>query len=111
MSNTFQLIPEGVTVPEGAVMELVAFTVKDEAQKSYVSTQKEIHDFVSTFDGYISSIALKGLEAPKTFVDMVLWDSLEDAKTAAKAFEAWPACGSVMEKISEMKVMTHLRAA
>ncbi len=35
MSKKFQIIPEGVSVPDGAVMELVVFTVKEEAKSGF----------------------------------------------------------------------------
>ncbi|NQU59033.1 MAG: hypothetical protein HQ513_17515 [Rhodospirillales bacterium] len=108
MSNNFNLTREGISVPEGAVMELVAFTVKEEAVSGFEDTQRSIHEFVSTMPGYISSIGLKGLDENNTFVDLALWDSLDNALAASKAFENSPACGPVMEKISEVKVMTHL---
>jgi len=110
MPNPFNIVPEGVAVPEGAVMELVAFTVKEEALNGFEETQKSIHEFVSALDGYISSIGLKGLDENNTFVDLAVWDTLDNALAAAKAFEASPGCASVMDKISEVKVMTHLRS-
>lgn len=110
MSNLFQLIPDGVSVPEGAVMELVAFSVKKDALQGFEETQRGIHQFVSSMQGYISSIGLKSLDDDNTFVDLALWDSLDNARAAAKAFEAAPQSASVMEKISEVKVMTHLKS-
>jgi len=108
MNTSFQLIPEGTTVPEGAVMELVAFTVKDEALAGFKQTSAEIHDYVSTMPGYISSVGLKAADGSNTFADLALWDSLENALAAATAFENSALCAPVMEKISEVKVMTHL---
>ncbi len=68
----------------------------------------DVHDYVSTFQGYISSIGLKGVDETNTFIDIALWDSLENALAAAETFEKSPQCGPFMEKISDVKIMTHL---
>jgi len=108
MSDRFQFIPTGESIPDGAVMEVVAYTVKEEALDGFGEIQQDILDYVSKMRGYISSIQLNQVEDKNTFVKLALWDSLDNARAASRAFEAWPKFGSVMEKISEMKMMAHL---
>ncbi|RSC92877.1 antibiotic biosynthesis monooxygenase family protein [Tenacibaculum singaporense] len=70
---------------EKYIAELVVYKIKPETTEKYTT---EIIDFfrklVMSFDGFISYEFLQSCKDDHTFMDLVLWDTLENAEITAK---------------------------
>ena len=68
--------------------------------------QRSIHKILPEFDGFIDSIHAKG-HKPSVWADLVLWETLEQAKTASKTVQHDHRFGPYFGGISRIDVFGH----
>lgn len=70
---------------EKYIAELVVYKIKPEAEKKYITVIIDhFRKLVMSFDGFISYEFFQSCRDSLTFMDLVLWDTLENAENAAK---------------------------
>ncbi|MEQ9867510.1 hypothetical protein [Pectobacterium aroidearum] len=85
--------------------EIVTYTVKtqQEADAARVSAQR----LLKHFPGFIDWIAFSGIDISAERVDLVVWNSLEAARAAAKAVESQPEFSCFRSSVSALHSMGH----
>ncbi len=80
------------------VMEIVIWKSKPEfSETEIVKRSKNLNEFVNNQVGFVSRDFAKNDEGQ--WIDFLYWDSLENAKAAAKKIETSPLCGEFFETI------------
>ncbi|WP_147296587.1 antibiotic biosynthesis monooxygenase family protein [Flagellimonas nanhaiensis] len=73
-------------VETNQVYEIAIYQIKDEVHEF-----KRIHsgalDHLSSYQGFIDSKSYENINNPNMYMDMVLWESIEQAKNAQEKFE------------------------
>ena len=72
---------------EGHIVEIAAFTVKQENINQVAEIRSAVIKSLTSFKGFISINCLLPINSSRIFADIVHWQTLEDAQIAAKAFE------------------------
>lgn len=88
-------------------IEVAVFTTSDPS--ACPSLQKRAHADLSTFDGFVGSLALRGLEDPKQRADLVAWASPDAAQAAATAIPKDPRFADFMAVVGEVRHFGHYR--
>ncbi|MEQ9919080.1 hypothetical protein ABRQ01_20765 [Pectobacterium aroidearum] len=85
--------------------EIVTYTVKtqQEADAARASAQR----LLKHFPGFIDWIAFSGIDISAERVDLVVWNSLEAARAAAKAVESQPEFSCFRSSVSALHSMGH----
>ena len=93
------------------VLEVAIFTVKDEFVDKLPVIRQGVRESLKEFSGLISLDTYYPVENQKTFVDIAKWDSLENAKAAAVAFESGDKRFlPYMQSIESVKYMGHFNS-
>lgn len=90
------------------IIEIVEFKLKSNVtDEQFLAATKTTDDIVKNLDGFIRRETCQVAEGH--WIDMALWDSMEQAQAGAKAFEASPACVTLMDVIDmETASMRHV---
>lgn len=90
-----------------SAIELAAYTVKNE--KRYETIQRDMHEMVSGWQGYVGSLRLHSIGNPTAFADILLWKSSTEAKAAATMFDGSddPVAVAAKQEFVDMKVFGH----
>lgn len=85
--------------------EIVTYTVKtqQEADAARASAQR----LLKHFPGFIDWIAFSGIDISTERVDLVVWNSLDAARAAAKAVESQPEFSCFRSSVSALHSMGH----
>jgi len=70
-----------------SIVEVAIFTVKQESINQISEIRTKVKDSLKSFKGFISINTLQPVNSSRVFADIALWETLEDAHAAAKAFE------------------------
>ncbi len=89
--------------------EVAVYTVTDE--QVLAERHHEVHDRLRGYDGFVSSLALRRVDALGVFADVVLWRDLAAAKAAAAAIGNDPELAWFGRGIEELSLFTHFTAA
>lgn len=92
------------------VYEVVMFTVKPTHLENFLEQNREILTLLSNSKGFQNSNTYQSHTDEKTFVDIVAWDSLEDAQNAAAQFMEQPEFAPYMEAIESVKYNFHFKS-
>lgn len=68
---------------------------------------REVHRTVATFDGYLASVPLRGVEEAATRADLVLWTDEGAAKAAAARLPQIPELARFVEAIAQIRLFHH----
>lgn len=91
------------------VLELAIFKVKQECVAQMPGLRAGLRETIRTFPGLIEYRAYCPMGDDRVFVDLAMWDSLENAQKAAKAFnDGDPRFSGYMYAIENLTFMTHL---
>lgn len=92
------------------ILEVAIFTVKKEFLKDIKMIREQVYETIQQFPGLISIEAYYPVNDSETYVDIVKWDSLENAMAAAKLFESGDErVMPMMQAIEEVKFMGHFK--
>lgn len=81
------------------VLELVVFQLAEGVQdEDFLQTVGPVSEWVRTQPGFISRDLVHGVETDK-WIEVVLWESLEQAKAAAEAAMTSETCSPMFSKI------------
>ena len=67
--------------------EVVFYQIKAEKVENYASISKIADEFLKTRQGFISRLVKQDHNDNSIFLDIVEWETLEDAQNAAEAFK------------------------
>ncbi|MGJ8527467.1 hypothetical protein [Maritalea sp.] len=87
------------------VFELVTFKVKDPEQTKLA--RRDALAAAKKLPGFVKATALINHEDPTQFADLVEWESIEDAKSAAEMVMKIPEFAPMMEQIETVEGMNH----
>ncbi len=89
------------------ITEVVVYTLKSSSEHEVDYVQKIVKDCLETCDGFVGVRSLQGAKNPLELVDLVSWDSVENASAAQAKFERHPAYPDLMKHLAEMKYSGH----
>ena len=90
-------------------IEIAIFTVKPGQEPHIPEIRQGIINALKTFPGFLDYTGCQPAEGNRHYVDIVKWDSLENAHNAAKTFEAGdPRFVPYMEVMEEHTFMGHV---
>jgi hypothetical protein len=97
------------TSPEHtAVLEIAVYTVHTAAAESFPSIQLAVHQLIASMPGFRASSRLRGLDDAAVFADVIEWDSLEAAESAAAKVPSLQGAEGFLSAINVMRVFTHV---
>ena len=101
-----------MTVAQGTdtqVYELVVYKIKPEYKDNFDEVLSEARKYILKFSGIIEHKTLRGLDNDLLFMDLVTWESLNEAKMAAKQLETMTELAPFMAVFEEIKFMDHFK--
>ena len=96
-------------VTKNQVYEMALYSIKDEATDIFPKLSRKTINYLSTFRGYISSVTYHSISDPNLYLDVVLWESLDDALAAQKKFESDPKVADYLMAIDTIKFFDHAK--
>ncbi|MEM6362227.1 MAG: GyrI-like domain-containing protein [Bacteroidota bacterium] len=92
---------------EAAVYELVVYKIKSDYSDTYDEVLEEARQYILKFPGLIEHQTFRSSENSLVFMDLVKWNSLEEALEAAKKLENMKELAPFMGAFEEIKIMDH----
>ncbi len=89
------------------VYELVVYKIKPEYADSYDDVLEEAREHILAFPGMIQHQTFRSSEDELIFMDLVKWNSLEEAQNAAKKLEQMKELAPFMASFEEIRFMDH----
>ncbi|MBC2659902.1 hypothetical protein H7A76_31120 [Pseudomonas sp. MSSRFD41] len=90
------------------VLELAIFKVRETCIAQVPALRSGLCETLKAFPGLIEYHGYCPMGDDRTFVDLALWDSLENAQRVAKAFnEGDPRFSEYMHAIEDLTFMSH----
>lgn len=90
------------------VLELAIFKVKQQCITQVPELRAGLRETLKTLPGFIDYYAYCPMSDEQIFVDLAMWDSLENAQKVAKAFnEGDPRFSAYMHAIENLTFMSH----
>lgn len=77
--------PKKVQEMTDKITEVVIYKIKDDKVSEYANIANATNTFLSKQNGFNSREILQDHKEPNTFMDIVIWDSTEDAQNAMQA--------------------------
>lgn len=93
-----------------SVYEVVLFTVKESQRATFLETNRTVLEKLSRCKGFQKSNTYQSSVESSKYIDIVAWDSMEDAEQAAAQFTSEAAFLPYMEAIEEVLHSFHLTA-
>lgn len=90
------------------VYEIVLFEVKNEKTDSFLDISNKSMNLISEFDGYISSSTHRSITKDQLFLDIIQWESLEKAKSAASIVQKEDKFKPFLNTINQIHFFDHL---
>ncbi len=95
---------------QNAVIEIAVFTVKPGQEAQIPEIRLGVVEALKTLPGFIDYQGCEPTEGSRHFADIVTWDSLDNAHSAAKVLEAGdPRFLPYMQAIDEVAFMGHVK--
>lgn len=92
------------------IKEVVVYVVHESAVPGFISVSVAMDAFLATHAGFVRRTVHADLKTPNRFMDIVEWNSVEEAEKAARAVEKEPSVAAFMEAIASIVVMSHFAA-
>lgn len=93
---------------KSSIMELVVYHIKPEVQERYGFLLELARREVRNFPGIMGYDTFQSVKNPNTYVDMVYWNSREEAETAASQIMQKVALKPWTDAFEEIEFMDHL---
>ena len=90
------------------VIEAVLYRLKAEALSGFEGLHTRLFATAAEMPGFVSAMALRGIEETDLFMDYVVWETLHDARSAAAAFEKSPVYPLLMQAVATVHILDHL---
>ncbi len=91
------------------VFEIALYTIKDEAKDTFAELSRKTMDHLSAFQGFVSVENYHSISDPQLYLDIVLWESLDEALEAQKKFESDPKATDYIKAIDTIKFFDHVK--
>lgn len=89
------------------IHELVVYKIKSEHRDNFDQILNFARNHIAQFPGIVEYQTLRSKENDLVFMDLVTWNSLEEALAAAKQVETMPEMIPFMSAFEEIKFMDH----
>ena len=86
------------------------YTVHESALKNLAEASAAMDAFLATRAGFVRRTVHRDAKAPSRFMDIVEWDSLQEAEQAAQAAEKEESVSAFMLAIASVDLMSHFAA-
>jgi hypothetical protein len=93
-----------------AVKEVVVYVVHEAARRGLAEASAAMDAFLATRPGFVRRSVHSDVKVPNRFMDIVEWNSLEEAEQAAQAVEKEESVAAFMQAIDSIVVMSHFAA-
>jgi quinol monooxygenase YgiN len=90
-----------------SVFELVVYKIKSEYAQSYDEVLEAAREYILKFPGIIEYQTFRSSENSLVFMDLVKWNSLEEALDASKKLETMKELAPFMAAFEEIKFIDH----
>lgn len=92
------------------VVDVAVFTVKEEFVSQLPVLRADLGQTLKSFSGFLSLENLSPIGESRTFVDLAKWDTLENVKAVAQAFENGDErFKPLMEAVEELNFMGYFQ--
>ena len=95
------------TMEKGKIVELVIYKVKADQANNFTLIIDQVNETVKTFDGFVARSVHQSPEDPTLLMDYVTWESLEQAKAAARQIQSMENLRPFIGAIEEIQTFTH----
>jgi hypothetical protein len=92
------------------ITEVVLYQIKTEAVSNYSAASKVADSFLRTQQGFISRTVKQDHNDPTVFMDIVEWQSIEDAQSAVEASKTEVSLMPFFEVFEKVISFHHLHA-
>ncbi len=99
-----------VTAKETAVYELVVYKIKKDYEDNYHEVLAKARGHIQKLPGLIEYQTFRSAEHTTVFMDLVKWNSIEEALDAAKKVEKMKELAEFMKAFEEIKFMDHFES-
>jgi len=89
------------------ITEVVIYKIKTNKVEGYAQLSEVTNTFASKQKGFNSRNVLQNHKEKNTFMDIVIWDSIEDAQHAMQASENEPSLMPFFQAIEEIVTFSH----
>jgi hypothetical protein len=96
-----------VSSPQMPVKEVVVYTVHETALGGLREASAAMDAFLAARAGFVSRAVHADARVPRRFMDIVEWNSLEEAEQAAQAAEKEESVAAFMQAIASIDMMSH----
>ncbi len=94
-----------------AVKEVVVYVVHESAQAHLAEASAAMGAFLATRAGFLRRTVHRDVKNPARFMDIVEWNTLEEAEAAALAVEKEESVAVFMQAIASIDLMSHFSDA
>lgn len=91
------------------VYEVALYRVKDQSLSSFEQLHDGAFSRISTYQGHVKAFGYKSLDKENLFLDVALWNSLEEAKQAQRKFESEDFNKNFMSSIETIVLFDHVK--
>jgi hypothetical protein len=89
------------------VKEVVVYVVHESALSHLGAASAAMEAFLATRAGFLRRAVHRDARVPLRFMDIVEWNSLEEAEAAALAVEKEETVAAFMQAIASIEIMSH----
>ena len=93
--------------PKSTVIEMVVYHINPEAVDRYAFLLEQARREVRKFSGIMEYETFRSTKNPNTFMDLVYWNSLEEAQAAASQIGKLPELKPWMAAFEKIELMDH----
>ena len=86
------------------------YVVHEGALAHLAEASAAMEAFLASRAGFVQRVVHRDVKAPRRFMDIVEWRSLEEAEAAAQAAEKEESVAAFMQAIESIDVMSHFSA-
>ncbi len=89
--------------------EIVIYRVEEEKFNEFLEIRNQIYDSLRQQPGFISAETYSSVRQKETLVDMLQWESAEDATRAFEQFRSIPSAKNFMSTIRQILFSDHVQ--
>jgi len=93
------------------VKEVVVYLVHESSLAHLAETSAAMDVFLATRAGFVRRVVHRDAKVPNRYMDIVEWNSLEEAELAAQAVEKEESVAIFMQSIASVDLMSHFTVA
>ena len=89
--------------------EIVVYRVEEEKFNEFLAIRNQIYDSLRKQPGFISAETYSSVREKETLVDMLQWETTEDAAKAFEQFRSIPSAKDFMSTIRQILFSDHVQ--